>query len=235
MAPALAARGDEHAWRFQLTPYVWALSVDGTVSTGHAALRKASIDQSFGDILRNLNGAFFLQGSARRGRFVVLGDLSWSSSSDSGNVGSPLGKLRLKGRLRQFSTTVSAGYSIVQEPRGALDAAAGLRAWNVKATIKAPQLGIGENRTESWIDPVVALRGRLALAPDWSLIASGDIGGAGVGSRLTWQLTGSANYSVSESIFLSLGYRHLYLDYSSGGTRVRANYSGPVLGATFRF
>src|SRR5699024_9395463 len=136
---------------------------------------------------------------ARRDRFVLYGDLSWSSSSDSAKVNTPLGELTLKGRLRQFSATMTAGYSLMQEPRGSLDVGAGLRGWSIKATLKSSQLGITENRSETWVDPIAALRGRLKLAPEWSLIASGDIGGAGIGSRLTWQLTGSINYQVSES------------------------------------
>jgi len=235
--PAMAETARTEGWRFQLTPYVWGLSVDSRVRTGAAALPRASVDQSFRDILRNLNGAFFMNGSVRYDRFVMLGDFSWSSSSDKRRFATPFGGAEVKGRLRHFSGTVTGGYTVIQEPRGTLDVLAGLRAWSIKLSARASVAGLSlsESRTEHWVDPLVALRGRVQIDPDWSLITSGDIGGAGVGSRLTWQLTGTVNYRVSDSFFLSAGYRHLYVDYRSGGMRVRSNFSGPLVGATFRF
>lgn len=235
--PAMAETARSEGWRFQLTPYVWGLSVDSRVRTGAAALPRASVDQSFRDILRNLNGAFFMNGSVRYDRFVVLGDFSWSSASDKRRFATPFGGAEVRGRLRHLSGTVTGGYSVVQDPRGTLDVLAGLRGWSMKLSARASVAGLSlsESRTEQWIDPLVALRGRLQLDPDWSLIAGGDIGGAGVGSRLTWQLTGTVNYRVSDSFFLSAGYRHLYVDYRSGGTRLKTHLGGPLVGATFRF
>lgn len=43
------------------------------------------------------------------------------------------------------------------------------------------------------------------------------------------------NYQVKENIFVSVGYRHLSVDYRDEGKRLDFSQSGPVVGATFRF
>lgn len=236
----LAQDGDRSGsgdWRFQLTPYLWALHVDGKVRPDSDGLPSANVDQSFKDILNDLNGAFFLSGSARLDRFVVLGDFNWSSLSKSGEATiPPVGSTRLKGRMKHMSGTLTAGYTAFRESNLSWDIVGGLRAWNVKVQADAPELGITEEKTVRWVDPVVGTRARIELAPDWSLTAYGDVGGFGLGADLTWQLWGTVNYEISEDIFLSGGYRHLYVDYKSGGgTRVDTHIGGPIFGVTFRF
>ncbi len=42
------------------------------------------------------------------------------------------------------------------------------------------------------------------------------------------------NYQWEESAYLSLGYRHLQVNYRSGGKRLDFSQGGPIVGATFR-
>ncbi|WP_026987564.1 hypothetical protein [Fodinicurvata fenggangensis] len=41
-------------WQFDLTPYVWGMSVDGKIQPGDDGLPSASIDESFSDLLKEL-------------------------------------------------------------------------------------------------------------------------------------------------------------------------------------
>ncbi len=56
-----------------------------------------------------------------------------------------------------------------------------------------------------------------------------------MGSDFTWQLAVTANYQVSDRVFLSLGWRQLHLDYSDDGTEFDGSMGGPLVGATLTF
>ena len=61
----------------------------------------------------------------------------------------------------------------------------------------------------------------------------GDIGGFGVSSDLTWQLTAAAGYACTERCSMLLGYRYLDYDYESDDFSFDAVESGLVLGVQF--
>ena len=204
-APALAAEAD--AWVGQLTPYVWGSGLDGTL-TPFSGAPTVRIDKSFGELLEDLDGAFFLTGYARRDRLVLLGDLSYAASSRQGRV--PPG-LPAEGQL------------------------GGLRHWDVKTEVRVPLAGISRSPGDRFTDPLLAVRGNLSLAPRWSLIGYADVGGFGVGSDQTWQWLATVNYLHGERWAFSAGLRQLSVDYRDGGTRIDATLAGPLLGVSWRF
>lgn len=226
--PAKPAPADE--WRFQLTPYVWMAGLEGDIKplrsgpTGH-------VSRSFSDILSQLDAAFFITGTARRGQLVLHGDISHASTSDRSSL--PLG-LTARASIKQSSATLLAGYSWLEAGSSSIDTMAGLRLWDIKAKLGID--GVGDVQSSaSFTDPVLAARWRWDFAPRWSTIVYGDVGGFGVGSKSTWQGMGALNYQWSDDLFFSLGYRYLQVDYRRNGKRLDFNQSGPLLGATLRF
>lgn len=229
-AAAAQSGGD---WSFQITPYVWATGLGGDLTIGPRRIR---IDRSFSDVLRDLDAAAFVTGFARRDRLVLLGDLSWSSSSRAGLLPPPLpGPLPAEGRLRQTSLTLAAGYRVADTPGATVDLLAGLRHWRVEASARVPALGFAASRSTNFTDPILAARIRADIAPGWSTLVYADVGGFGVGSDLTLQVVATVTYQLSEQISVSGGYRHLHVDYHRGGARVDMDMSGPLLGVTWRF
>lgn len=217
----------------QITPYVWGAGLGGTIRPFSFA-PEVQVRKSFADVLKDLDGAFFLSGFARYDRFVALGDLSWSSTSRSGRVGPGL---PASASLRQTSLTLAGGYRIVSEPGLTVDVLAGARVWHIRAraSLALPPTPIAASRNVDFVDPILAARLNLQLAPRWSLIAYADAGGFGAGSRATWQVAATINYQMTDRVFLSGGYRVLAVDYRRGGTRVDVRMQGPIVGATFRF
>jgi len=232
---ALAAAGSLPAvagdWSGQVTPYVWAAGLGGDVTpmTGAPTL---SFDKSFSDVMEDLDGAFFLSAYARRDRLVVMGDVSWSSSSRSGTV--PPG-LPAEGKLSQRSLTLLAGWRAVENGRFSLDLLGGARAWSVKSSVTVAGGAMQASPGRDFVDPVLAARMNIALAPRWSTVLYADFGGFGVGSEHTSQILATVNYQVNDNLWLSAGYRQLNVDYRSGGTTVDAAMAGPLFGATWRF
>lgn len=225
---------------YQITPYVWATWVGGDITVPGAPT--VSIDKSFSDLIRDLDAAFFVSAYARRGNIVFMGDLSTSSSSRSGVTPSPPapGPLPATGKLRQTSITALVGYRVASSPEATFDILAGARHWRVQGVVDVPAIagvfpGASATRSRSFTDPLIAARANFQIAPGWSALLYADVGGFGVGSRSTAQLLGTVNYQFRENTFLSVGYRHLHVDYRDGGTRFDMRMSGPIVGATLRF
>jgi hypothetical protein len=43
------------------------------------------------------------------------------------------------------------------------------------------------------------------------------------------------NWQARDRLFLSAGYRHLYVDYDDGGAGFEGSFSGPILGLSLQF
>lgn len=229
VASGLAVSAGE--WTGQVTPYVWAAGVGGDITpfTGAPGL---SFDKSASEILEDLDGAFFLSGYARRDRLVLMGDLSWSSSSKAGAI--PPG-LPAEAKLKQRSLTLLAGWRAVTNDDMSLDLLAGLRAWKIKGSVDVAGGMLSASPNKDFVDPLVAVRANFKLAEKWSSIFYVDYGGFGSGSDSTSQILATVNYQANDNLWLSAGYRQLNVDYRSGGTKFDVSMAGPLLGATWRF
>ncbi|WP_158972325.1 porin family protein [Chachezhania sediminis] len=227
--PAAAQTASQ--WTGQATAYVWGAGVGGDV-TPFSGAPTVSFDRSLSEVLKDSDEFLFLSGFARRGNLVLFADLSYSSSSRSGLV--PPG-IPASGKLSQRSMTLAAGKRVVNETTQTVDVMAGLRAWRVEGEVSVPLAGVSVSPTKSFVDPIIAARTNITLAPRWSVIGYADVGGFGAGSDLTYQVVVTANFQATENLFLSAGFRQLYLDYDSGGTAFNVTMAGPVLGATWRF
>jgi len=70
---------------------------------------------------------------------------------------------------------------------------------------------------EDWFDPYVGLGARYNLNQAFYLTAKGDIGGFGVGSKLTYQAYGALGCQITRNIFSEVGYRYLFVNYQQNG------------------
>ena len=95
------------------------------------------------------------------------------------------------------------------------------------------------SKSKGWFDPIVGARLWFPVSSSLDVILRGDVGGFGVGSDLTWQLSGHLRYAFSDSFSGLLGYRYFYMDYESGEGLNRFVYDmaihGPTLGLSWGF
>jgi hypothetical protein len=183
-------------WAFQLTPYIWGAGLKGDVGT-RSNLPTAEIDASFGDIIENTDFAFMLVGEARCGRWGLVADLAYLSIGADGTTPGLLFS-GVETDADTFIGTLGLTYRLIDWPDRWLDLVAGGRVWSVDndVTFKAgrlPEFSTGVS--ESWIDPVVGLRGSINLGSGFVAAAYADVGSGA--SDLTWQIYGG------------IGYRHL--------------------------
>lgn len=143
----------------------------------------------------------------------------------------------------------------------AFDVLAGGRYWYDKADItldmnaalnvNVPDLEFSADRRKviarsgsvGWVDPFVGFRARHKAAPGQDLSLEADIGGFGIGSRISYQALGAYRFNVGSTGSVAwagvLGYRVLYVDYiqGSGPSLFEMNLlqHGPLIGFSARF
>jgi len=215
----------------QITIYGWLAGATGEF-TPFAGAPSLELDNSFGEVLEDLDAAFFASGQFRRDRFVVVADISYASLSREGLV--PPG-VPASGEVSQLAITAVAGARVEEGEKLTVDLLAGARLWNLEGQVEVPLVGVSVAPDRTFVDPVVAARVNLRLAPRLSTIIHADIGGLGVGSDFTYQLVGTLNYRIARRTFVSAGWRHLHLDYDDAGTTFEGSQTGPLVGLTQRF
>jgi len=230
-------------WIVQVTPYLWAAGISGDVSPFRAA-PTIHVKKSFPETMEDLNFGGFLNFWARRDVYVFSGDVMYSNSTGAKatRVLPNLfpGGLEISGELDsiQFNTTAQVGYRLIDTPEFSFDALAGGRYWYLsnEVTIKTNVLGsISRKESVNWIDPVIGARAFYNITDKLSVLGQADIGGFGAGSKLTWSVFGTVNYTFNQNWTLSAGYKHLAVDYDKNDYVFDIEMSGPVLGVTYRF
>jgi hypothetical protein len=242
ISPGAAARAQDQAatsaggWAFVVTPYIWAAGLEGDIGV-IPGLPVAAVDAGFDDIIENAEFAFMLAAEARRGRFAIVTDLTYLSLSiDDATPGPLFGGASVDSTT--FFATTAGMYRVVENERLSLELGAGARIWYVDNELRLSAGALPGRRVqddETWVDPLIGLRGAVALGRGFKLAGAADIGGFGVSSDLTWQVIGTVDYQFNERFSARVGYRHLEVDYENNGFVWDVRMSGPIIGGTIRF
>lgn len=215
----------------QVTVYGWLAGATGKL-TPFAGAPTLEFDNSFGDVLEDLDAAFFATGLYRRDRFVVVADVSYASLSREGLV--PPG-IPASGKVSQLAITAAAGARLENSSDLSVDLLVGARLWDLDGQVDVPLAGVALLPGKTFVDPIIATRVNVQLAPRLSTLVHADVGGFGIGSDFTYQLVGTLNYRAGGRFYVSAGWRHLHLDYNNAGTRFEGSQTGPIIGFTRRF
>ena len=243
-APA-AAQGGTSTWQFEVTPYLWASAMKGSVQAG--ALPNTNVNLSFADIVENLDFGFMGTIETRKDRWGILFDALYMNVSDSatatrtgaGPAGATL-TANADARVKQGMVSGALAYRIADGPT-AVDMVGGARYNRIdaSATINASLFGLAGFVTRTgdrgWWDPYIGARVLHRLDDRWTLVGYADVGGFGVGSDFAWQALAGFNYAFSSSVTGKIGYRYISVDYDKGGILYDMQTQGIVIGVGMRF
>lgn len=226
----------DSGWSFTFAPYVWAAGMDGKVA--QFGLPEVDVDASFSDVLKNFDIGLMGVGEARYGRFGVATDLLWVKLSAEQNT--PLGRLadNVEANVETLMATAVGSYSLILDETANLDIVAGGRLWSVdtKLSLDGGALdGRSASDDDTWVDPVVGLKGRANFTSDFYITGWGLIGGFDVSSKFMWDVMGGIGYSASDSFSIMAGYRGVGVDYRNNGFVYDVVQHGPLLGFVFNF
>jgi hypothetical protein len=223
-AMAVPARAPAAEWQWKVTPYLWAMGIDGDIGARGVT---APIDVKFTDAVENLDFGGMLFAEANNGDWGILFDGAYLKLSDDGNTA--VGPVSAE--VEEWILQGAAVHRVVKNEKTMVDAGVGGRFMNLDTDVSAA--GVDASATENWADPLLVIRVRQQFATHCFGMLVGDIGGFGVASDLTWQLTAAAGYSFTDNISMLIGYRHLDYDYEDNGVIYDAAASGFALGLQF--
>jgi hypothetical protein len=223
---------DESDWVFTAAPYAWLAGINGSV--GAFGQDPVDIDLSFSDVLKNFDVGLMGAGEARNGRFSIASDFMWVKLSGDRDLPPVLGGGNVELTAETLTVTGLGGYSLIYGDGGNLDVVAGARLWSVSNALDFSVLGSFDD-SATWVDPVVGLKGRANISPNFFVTGWALAGGFGVSSDLMWDAMGSVGYEFNDTFSMTAGYRALSVDYHNNGFVYDVVQSGPILGAVFKF
>jgi len=229
-------------WTFGLTPYFWVAGISGDV---HVPTRlhpgggvDVDLDADFSDLFKNISAIpIMAMAEAQYGRFGLIGDILFLQIETDGETQGPA----FGSAETRLTTTIGSAvgtYRAIDERWHTLEFGAGARVWSVSTKV---ELGAGTlpggsaKKSATWVDPILAVRYRARLADRWALTVYGDVGGFGVGSEFAWMAHATVDFAAASWLDLRVGYRHLGVEYDGNRARYDLDFSGPFLGATFKF
>ena len=210
------------------------------------------------DWLDLINGVAMVNGSIKKGRFSLRSDfiyLALESDNDIVTGTGTDGDLPIDASLNVATQTsfdgivwtLLGGYTLTDTDRSSVDIIGGVRyfgvdvrtIWNLTIDITRPGGGVElpaqGSRTvevELW-DGIVGMTGNFKLGEGaWSIPFYLDVGTGS--SELTWQALTGLSYSYAWGDLMMV-YRHLSYDEDASGFMQDFSFSGPTLGARFRF
>jgi hypothetical protein len=232
--PAAAQTPAGDTWKVTIVPYFMGAGMNGTTTV---AGQEATIDQSFSDILKNLQfGAMGLV-VARKGNWGVGGDAIWMALGANGTAPGPIGVTA----SADVNQGAFAFYGIRRlGPSADLMFGARVNTLQANLRINGPLSVRSVDGSKTWVDPIVGVQLRTPeQGKRWHAQVYTEIGGFGVGSSFTWQIFPTFGVDLTKRASLEFGYRWLDIDYSTGENTTLFKYDvltqGPVLGFAFRF
>ena len=225
VAPVLAQANESVAnneWKFAIAPYVWGADISGKTQAG------SPVDVSFDQLVDNLEMAFMVAAEARKDKWSYLLDIVYLDLATS----KTLGPLNINMDLEGLVTHAGVGYNVVDDNQSRLDVIVALRNLDLdlKLTSNTPASG---GQSGSNLDLIAGIKGQYNFNKRWYLPYYLDIGTGD--SDFTWQVMAGINYRAADWADIALVYRHLEWDFKSANTIDDLSFSGPSLGAIFRF
>jgi hypothetical protein len=230
----VSATAQADDWKYSAIVYLWGAGMDGeTGSITGDTNRVVEVDQSFGDILSNLELGFMGAFLAKSETWSVSGDFIYMGLGAS--VEGPLGG-STDVDVDQTVIGGDVGYAVSED----VDLLAGARVVALQTKIDFPApLNLEVEAERTWVDPFVGIRYTPWLNENWSLITRFDIGGFDIGSDIAWHLNLNARWHVSERSSFAFGYRVMSTKYDDEEGESEFIYDvvshGPIGGFIYEF
>lgn len=254
LLPAAAVAQTADAWQFGASLYGWFPDISGQ-TTFTRAPGGGDFTVGVGDILENLEMTFQGTFDARKGRFGAFADVVYMSLGKAqtnvrnGTVGGSQipasASLNAELDMKSWIWTFAGYYRAIEQPGMSLDVLGGLRytdvaqsvTWNITGNVGSiplpDRVGSAQAGLENW-DAIIGVRGRFSFGADnaWFVPYYLDIGTGE--SDFTLQAIAGIGYAFKWGEAVA-AWRYLSYDLGSNKGITDVNFSGPVVGVTFRW
>jgi hypothetical protein len=226
----LAAIGPAHAasedWKTEITPYIWAMGMEGDVTVGTTTV---SSDVSFSDLADYVQSAMALLGVVQYKQFLIWAQVDANTiSTDAQDSGPTRGELDAELSF----LTAAAGYQFNLPAKVTLDAMVGGRYARLDTEFETPTILAQQTRDQ--LDPLVLARARMPLMNDRLVLVL--MGSIGTGqSDLTAEIQPQVQFQITENVAALAGYRRVYYDIKNDNSEFSMAFHGFLLGLGVTF
>jgi len=243
LANSANAKTDQEGLQFELTPYIWALGIDGKLTIDDST---AHFNRDFSDIVENLDFGGSALGVVSYNRFVVFAQYDYLSLSADGKARGnivpdqiivPPGT-KVSGDYDAKIGTYAGGYRFDTFGKNWVDVMFGWR--DLNQDIKLGALGQHASDSRNVGDWIVMLRPSFQISERWRFNPTFSYGVSG-DSDTTYELQPQIQYQFSDNFAARFGYRSLNYRVSEG-KRANGNFneldgsiSGLILGLGWTF
>jgi hypothetical protein len=214
-----SAQMSYNRWKIDVSPYFWLSAAHGDLT---ARGTTETVDLGIGEVADLTSWGISAHVEARKRVWALILDGHYRALDEKAESQSTT--------LKTVLVEASAGYAVIEW----LEVIGGLRYFNARAGVRDTP----ETAEKSWVDPLVGARATWKPKEAWTLSGRADIGGFGVGSDFSWNVTAAAAYRVYDFSFI-FGYRAWGADYETGSGADLFQYDvithGPGVGMTFHF
>ena len=243
--PVSADARIDTAWEVTISPfYGWIPGFKGDL--GVFGLSPVKIDITPIDILKNidefidlLDGVYIGGGQIRRDDLGFMWDVVYFDIRAVDQIGGNFVSGTLDVGFSATKALLAGTYRVHETGRSHVDMLAGARITDVdlKVGVNLGQVGeiISGSDGDTWVDPIIGVRGRAnfterAYFDGWAMI-----GGFGVQSDLLWDAYGVVGYEFKDWLSAYAGFRGSGTDYKNGTFIWDITMYGPILGFELTF
>ena len=215
-ASANSYANEQEGLQVELTPYAWLAGIDGEIT---ARGRQVDFEQSFSDLIDNVDAGLMGLGIVTYNRWVLLGQYDYMSLGANGDalddtgIGAVVPGTRVDGNQDVNIGTVAGGYRFDTFGENTIDVLVGVRDISIETELRA--LGTQRENEADLTDNILMLRPSFRISKNWrfnptlSYAFSGD-------SDDHYELSPQVQYQFSDSFAARFGYRRLNYEVSEG-------------------
>lgn len=221
---------------FRLTPYYWAVGIDGELSNQDGP-GSVNFNQDIGDVTDNLefNGSLMLEhNSGHWANFAAVDYMKIDNDdTDYDEVG-----VDVELETDTVMGTVATGYRFSPEGKSWVDLLVGVRGIKIDMEVNRKGSSNGEslNADDDLVDGIVMLRPRFAFGQGehWAFSPTASIGAGD--SDLVWELAPELVYTNDCcNLEFRFGYRTVNYEIEEGDIEADFSFQGPMVGLGFAF
>jgi hypothetical protein len=232
---AQSAAAEEHECCVTLTPYYWAVGIDGTIEDNRGpTTNQFDFSNDFGDISDNLefNGSLLLE--FNKGHWANYAQIDRLEVNNNDIDRIVINGVTVAPDLQTETTLASAatGYRWQKSERTSIDFLIGVRYAKVDAQVDT-RFGSADGDADL-VDGILMMRPRFYLGNGWAFNPTWAIGGGD--SDLTYELAPEFVWMNECCGFeVRIGYRTVHYEYEEDNIELDFDYSGPMVGVGFKF
>jgi len=233
------ASGDTNVWHFEIEPYIWTASMDGTLRVRNTT---AQVEAKFADMIKNLDFAFAGRFEATKGPLTVILDEDYINLGMNGT--GPLGLVSVdvqptvnifEGGVAFMAADIPNKESSSASPLPPVFSAeilGGLRSFRMNLAL-TPSIGTGGEGSRHILDGFIGNRFKFRPRPAVTLIGKYTVGGGG--SNFSYSAAGLVNLRFKKNLSATVGYQVLGIngDQLTNTVGFNGQLRGLYLGLTF--